>query len=361
MMRSGVVVLHAALDACKVARRVVVAAVGLPDDRHSQLLLLELDDERTLRLLGEPRLQQPVDDAGHQRIVVRFTAVGVELYAELRVHAVEFGYGDVDETLPERKVLRIALLQLHELRLALLAPHAVLLLRLRRGEDIALLKDGDRQVRPLVVRQEVAVALDEDAELSPPVAEVVVCDDLVSKRTEDPVDGVADHGRADVPDVHLLGGVRGGVVDHDLLAPPVLRDAAIGRRVERRKPGVEPALRNGEVEESRPRDLNLLEAGAVKRVRNPLCGVAGLQAHLLGQFQSIVALVVAELGVGRGHHADAAEILPGERLLKGRFYNVCERHRPYIISKIVAKRWIQLNKPRKETRTARDAIARIGA
>ena len=62
---------------------------------------------------------------------------------------------------------------------------------------------------------EMLVAVDDHAELGAPVAEVVVADRVVAEESQHAVEGVADHGRADVADVHRLGHVGRGVVDDD--------------------------------------------------------------------------------------------------------------------------------------------------
>ena len=58
------------------------------------------------------------------------------------------------------------------------------------------------------------VAVEDHAELRAPVADVVVADDLVAEESQRAAKRVADHRRADVADVHRLGHVRGGKVDH---------------------------------------------------------------------------------------------------------------------------------------------------
>ena len=95
-----IVLVDARTDTGEVGSRVVVAAVRFADDRDAELLLLEVDDERALGLDGEPHLLKLRDDVGHHVVVVRFAAVGVELDAELLVHAVELADRNVDELLP---------------------------------------------------------------------------------------------------------------------------------------------------------------------------------------------------------------------------------------------------------------------
>ena len=324
----GVVFLDARLDAGEVTRRVVVAAVGLADDSDAELLGFEVDDESTLRLDGEPHLLELCDDAGHGVVVVRLAAIRVELHAELRVHAVELADGNVDEALPEREVVLVALLELHELLLARVLPHAVLLLRLRRGEDIALLEVGDGEVLALLVGEKLAVALDEYAELRAPVAEVVVGYHVVAERAEDAVYRAANDGRADVADVHLLRRIGRGVVDDDLLARALLRDAAAGPRAEVRELRIEPGGGDGEVEEPWAGDLDLLEdVVALERLGHFRADLARVGLRLLRELERVVALVVAEFRIGSGQHPDAAEVLAGIRLLKGRLHNIAEFHK----------------------------------
>ena len=76
----------------------------------------------------------------------------------------------------------------------LFLPYAVRLLGLRRREDVALFEVGDGEVFAFVLGEQFAVALDEDAELRAPVAEVVVGNHVVAERAVDAVDRVADHG-----------------------------------------------------------------------------------------------------------------------------------------------------------------------
>ena len=71
------------------------------------------------------------------------------------------------------------------------------------------LLDGIPPIGLLVA--EVAPAVEDHAELRAPVADVVVADDRVAEEPQHAAQGVADHRRADVADVHRLGHVRGGV------------------------------------------------------------------------------------------------------------------------------------------------------
>jgi hypothetical protein len=135
--------------------------------------------------------------------------------------------------------------------------------------------------------------LDEHPELGAPVAKVILPDDLGGVELQHPGEGVADDRAAQVADVHLLGNVGLGVVDHcdaagvmgwypqpGVLAPQC--DLPPDRRVGQ-----------GQVEEPRPGDLApgnqvvVLEPG-----RDRGCQLAGVGSQRLGQGKDAVALVV---------------------------------------------------------------------
>ena len=125
---------------------------------------------------------------------------------------------------------------------------------------------------------------------------------------------------ADVADVHLLGGVRRGVVDDDLLARARLRNAALRLGAQGRELSVEPRRRDREVQEAGTRDLDLLETGGVEVLDHLLRGLTRIHLELLGALERVIALVVAEFGVRRRHHAHARKITLRKRLLKGRLH-----------------------------------------
>jgi hypothetical protein len=118
--------------------------------------------------------------------------------------------------------------------------------------------------------------------------------------------GVPDNGRAQVPDVHLLRDVRGGVVDHDRLRVADRRDAQAvpGRHgADQRGEGL---VGQGEVDEPRPGDLHpgaqVGEIGPRHHLRGDLARRATQSA---AEGESAVGLEVgvlrpAQAGVGRG-------------------------------------------------------------
>ena len=63
--------------------------------------------------------------------------------------------------------------------------------------------------QPVGVFPDVVEVGDQASELGTPVADVVLPDDRVAERIENPCDGVADDRAAQVVDLHLLGEVWG--------------------------------------------------------------------------------------------------------------------------------------------------------
>ena len=322
----GIVIRNAAADACEIARRIIVAAVRLADDRDAKLLGFKIDDESALGFLGKLHVEQSVDDARHHRVIERFTAIGVELDAELGVHALELADGDFNELLPELEIFGVALLEFNELCAACILPDSILLLRLRGGKDVTLLEIRDGEIVALLLRKALAVALDENTELGAPVAEMVVGDNVVAESAEDAVDGVADHGRADMADMHLLGGVGRGIVDYDFLTRAGLGNSRPVGGGQFGKALSKPLAAYGKIKKSGARDFHLFKARLVKRVYDFRCRLARIKADFFRDFERIVALVVAELGVGRGNNSQRGEVLAGERGLKRRLYGICQCH-----------------------------------
>ena len=113
--------------------------------------------------------------------------------------------------------------------------------------------------------EKMLVAVEDHAELGAPVADVVVADNLVAEEPQHPAERVADHGRADVADVHRLGHVRGGKVDHERarLLDRGNVEPRIGDR--RRESPEEPIVFDPQIDEARPGDFRrVAEVGHVE-------------------------------------------------------------------------------------------------
>ena len=109
--------------------------------------------------------------------------------------------------------------------------------------------------------------------------------------------GVADHRGAQVPDVHLLGHVGRGVVDHH--AQRLGRGGDAQARVVHQgtELGVQESGGQRQVEESGAGDLDGGEVGQVQARRDLGGDVARGAVQRLGQRHDAVGLVVAALGV----------------------------------------------------------------
>ena len=88
---------------------------------------------------------------------------------------------------------------------------------------------------------------------------MIVADEVGAAELDQPRDGLADDDRAEVPDVHLLGGVRRRVVDDDLASAHQTgrAGAPLGLVTILTEPGPEGGGRELEVDEARAGDLHL--------------------------------------------------------------------------------------------------------
>ena len=119
--------------------------------------------------------------------------------------------------------------------------------------------------------------------------------------------------------MHLLGGVRGGVVDDDPLARARLGDAERGRAGKGREPGGEPVGRNRDVEEAGPGQFDLLDEVRLRlhQLReHGLGNLARRQAQHPGARQRVVALEVAEPRIRGRHGTDLREVISRKRGLE---------------------------------------------
>ena len=127
-------------------------------------------------------------------------------------------------------------------------------------------------------------------------------------------------------DMHLLGGVGRGIVDYDFLTRAGLRDSCLVGGGQFGKALSEPIAAYGKIKKSGACDFNFLKAGLVESVDDFRRRLARIKADFFRDLERIVALVVAELGVGRGNNSQRGEVLAGERGLKRRLYCFCQCH-----------------------------------
>ena len=143
---------------------------------------------------------------------------------------------------------------------------------------------------------------DQHAELRAPVPHVVEARDGVAPQLEHARQCVSDDGGAEVPHVHLLGDVGRGVVhDHALRGGGPRRAARLRAGEHRPQLCEEKGRGEAQVEEAGAGDLGRVEArvqrGGLHNLRRD---VPRLRLQPLRQRHRHVALVVAELGLGRG-------------------------------------------------------------
>ena len=192
----GVQVLRAVEEGGEVGRRIVGRTIGFPDDEGLGLearVLRMKDDLRPFAFRGQATTGQLAVDR-LQLVVVETLAEGeVEPDAELLVDVVEGGQTDFADVPPERQILRVVGLQPDEFLLRLLEHGRV---GFGRGipefvKALEFLQGAAGEGRGIEVA---FIGPDEFAKLGPPVADMIVPDDLRSAELQQPADGLADHG-----------------------------------------------------------------------------------------------------------------------------------------------------------------------
>ncbi len=159
-----------------------------------------------------------LDDLQHLRNIrlrVAFTEPDVERHVEVAVVFAEIGDGNADNVLPERVIAGNLLLELARGLMGTVRKFFVGLAA-RAGGGVDFLEVGDRERRFLGIRAGEALvkigqvrlaltqALDDEAHLKAPVAEMHVADDGIAEETVNAFDGLADDGAAEMADMERL-------------------------------------------------------------------------------------------------------------------------------------------------------------
>ena len=193
------------------------------------------------------------------------------------------------------------------------------------------------------------------AELRSPVADVVLAMDGVPLELEHARDAVADDGAAQVADVHLLGQVRAGQIDHDRLGlAGEFNTHAIGGGVLARR-NRHQALRDvrrfdAKVDKARPGDLGrLAHVGHVEGGHDVIGHVARLSAEPFGYAHRAVRLVVAELRVLRRLQQ---RIALGPGALHGVAYALVQ----FFGNRLHRKRFRRISEPNRQATFGGDAV-----
>ena len=161
-----------------------------------------------------PAARSSLDDPREPAVVEALAQRHVVLHPQPAIDGVELALRKADHLLPESEIFGVAVLQQHQL-----AMHG------RERPGILVFARGDQLVEPLHLAQRIAgerlpiqlrlPAVQEHAKLRAPVSEMVVADHRAADEAPDPAEGIAEDGRADVADVHRLGDVGRGEIDHE--------------------------------------------------------------------------------------------------------------------------------------------------
>jgi len=144
---------------------------------------------------------------------------------------------------------------------------------------------------------------DQQPHVEPPVTEVGVADHLVPGEGEQTGQRVADDGRSEMPDMHRLGDVGPGVVDHHVLRSRNDRESQLIITGGKPGPARQGNIRHSEVDEPRwghlgPGDLVL----GVEECDHLARDLSWEPSRDLGRAHRPVALELGQFGPLRGHH-----------------------------------------------------------
>ena len=223
----------------------------------------------------------------------------VEPDVEQGVELLELAPGKLDGLFPDREVLRISRLEFDQLFARRFFYGFVGLLD---PVDLAVETDqlGDRVAPEGLAVEQMLPPVNHLPELGPPIADMVVGDDLVPQKACDPGEAVAEDRAADMADMHRLRDIRGAEIQHDF--PRGLRGSHPQPRIagERLDAGCNKGRLQPEIQEpcashlgrgGDPRDIDL-----GKKVRREL---ARINALLLGENHGGIRLVISETRVRR--------------------------------------------------------------
>ena len=280
----------------QVSGRIQITATGFLHDHGQRGAFsgFEFFKEYALSAIAldqQPGFLQVGDDIGQVVVVGAFAhhVLRRQFDVQAFVHFLTVRQRDVLEAGPQLQAFRIARLQLdHQATRAL-------------GEVFGFVETAfGGAVEVFQVRQLVAGGRgflqvgQQHAELSTPVADVVLTNDGVTEELENTGHAVANDGRTQVADVHLFGQVRRRQINHDALRRTVLahRQCGVGQRgIEARGQGLGVLE---EIEEARTCDIDLGDLLVGRQRSNDfLSQIARLHACGLGQHHGDIAGEIA--------------------------------------------------------------------
>ena len=290
------------LDGRKIGRAVIERSIALADHERGRRLGGE-DDDRPFALFGDAACREVLDDRGQHRVVEAFAQLDIEPHSHPFVNLRERRQAVRHELPPESPVFGVSRMQLRGLGSGGLLDGPVTGLNpiLRQAVEPSELGHGIGGVSSLV--SGVLPAPEDHAELRSPVAQVVVADDMMAQGLEDPGQAVANHGRADVPDVHGLGDIGRREVDHHRSRPSGGHNSQLPGAQQVGQAVRYPGIVQPDVQKARSRDLGR------PRHRLQIHGVSNLRGQNtrvdpqgLGKGHAAVGLVISKLRIaGRAH------------------------------------------------------------
>ena len=316
----GVEVLHPLDHGCQVGGGVDGGAVGLDQNTRGNFLLVGLlchgDDPGALALDSQTLLLKVLHHGGDVGIGIAFSQPGFKVDIQVVVDPGHVRNGQVHNVLPDGTVAPAALLQLKGGGVGLVGKGGILLLLGGSGGvDLLQLGNGEGRLGGVfagVVRVKVAqvgLALlqlgDNQTHLQAPVPQVNVTDGIVAKEPVQPLDALADDGRAQVADVQGLCHVGPAVVHHHGFALAGFDNAEIRGGAHGFQVVLQEGIRQLQVDEAGHDSLHHGVVGGIQLGGHGLGNLDGGALILLGGRQRTVALVFAQVGtVG---HRDPAE------------------------------------------------------
>jgi hypothetical protein len=128
----------------------------------------------------------------------------------------------------------------------------------------------------------------------------------MAKKAEDTFDALTNDRRTEMANVQFLGNVRPAVVDDDL---PGGGPIGPERLIERTDVPGQVLIGQGDVDETRSREFELLESGSVgKRIDYRLSNLARVLACPLRCSHRTVALELGKVGTGGNHNVPESAI-----------------------------------------------------
>ena len=180
--------------------------IGLGDQSHRQIVVIQADDLCSLVLFQKALVLQLLDEAGHLIGIKALSVVGIEADPQHVVDPVELLQRLIPEPLPQLNLFLLTVLQLGEGSSGLVLQGRILL-RLDVELLVVLQQGLDGLIDDIFPVAPLAVGHDHLAELGPVVAQVVDPEDVVSQEVIDVGNRVSDNGAADVADMEGLGDV----------------------------------------------------------------------------------------------------------------------------------------------------------